>query len=215
MGSTPFGRPSAGGAPAAGTPAKPIRSGTFLLHLGVIYALFAVTMLTYTTFIVTTMVNDLSVPKATAGVLWSVVGGLSIFSGPLFGNVSDRWGHRAGIVSALVAQAIAYGLIAAGTGTIGLYVSILLFGLSAWSLPSIVSAAAGDYFGPERAAGIFALLTLIFAVGQVLGPAGAGFLADWTGGFAAAYGVTTGLNCVAAILCLFLRPPTSRVGADQ
>ncbi len=69
--------------------------------------------------------------------------------------------------------------------------------------------------GPERAAGIFAILTLIFAVGQVLGPAGAGFLADWTGGFAAAYGVTTGLNCVAVILCLFLRPPPSRVGADQ
>ncbi len=215
MGLTPFGRPNAGGAPASGAPAKPIRSGPILLRLGVIYALFAVTMLTYTTFIVTTMVNDLSVPKATAGVLWSIVGGLSIFSGPLFGNVSDRGGHRAGIVSALVAQAIAYGLIAAGTGTIGLYVSILLFGLSAWSLPSIVSAAAGDYFGPERAAGIFAILTLIFAVGQVLGPAGAGFLADWTGSFAAAYGVTTGLNCLAAVLCLFLRPLTGRAGADQ
>ena len=211
-GTTPFGRPGAGGPGAGRTPTKSIRSGPILIRLGVVYALFAVTSLTYTTFIVTTMVNDMSVPKATAGVLWSVVGGLSILSGPLFGNVSDRWGHRAGIVSALLAQAIAYGLIAAGTGTIGLYASILLFGLSAWSLPSIVSAAAGDYFGPERAAGIFAILTLLFAIGQVLGPAGAGFLADWTGGFAAAYGVATGLNCVAAVLCLFLRPPTSRAG---
>ena len=215
MGLTPFGRTNERGRPAAGASSEAIRSGPILLRLGAIYALFAVTMLTYTTFIVTTMVDDLSIPKATAGILWSIVGGLSIFSGPLFGNVSDRWGHRAGIVSALVAQAVAYGLIAVGTGTLGLYVSILLFGLSAWSVPSIVSAAAGDYFGPERAAGIFAILTLIFAVGQVVGPAGAGFLADWTGSFAAAYGVTTGLNCLAAILCLFLRPVASRAVTDQ
>jgi len=215
IGLTPFGRPNGGGGAAAGTPAKPIRSGPILLRLGAIYGLFAVTMLTYTTFIVTTMINELSVPKATAGVLWSVVGGLSILSGPLFGHVSDRWGHRAGIVSALVAQAVAYALIAAGTGMIGLLVSVLLFGLSAWSLPTIVSAAAGDYFGPERAAGIFAILTLVFAAGQVLGPAGAGFLADWTGGFALAYGIATGLNCVAIVLCLFLQPPANPAGANQ
>ncbi|SLN66954.1 MFS transporter [Oceanibacterium hippocampi] len=215
IGLTPFGRPNGSRGAASDLPPKPIRSGPILLRLGAIYALFAVTMITYMTFIVTTMIDELSVPRATAGVLWSVVGGLSILSGPLFGNVSDRWGHRAGIVSALAAQAVAYALIAAGTGMIGLLASVLLFGLSAWSLPTIVSAAAGDYFGPERAAGVFAILTLVFAAGQVLGPAGAGFLADWTGGFALAYGIATGLNCVAIILCLSLRPPAGSTAATH
>ena len=157
------------------------RSWPILLHLGVIYALFAATGLTYTTFIVTTMVDDLSVGVAAAGLLWAGIGGLSIFSGGLFGTISDRLGHRAGMLSALFVQAVAYALIAAGTGMVGLYLSIILFGLSAWSLPSIVAAAAGDYLGPEKAAAGFAILTLMFAFGQVLGPAGAGILAGWTG----------------------------------
>ena len=70
-----------------------------------------------------------------------------------------------------------------------------------------LAAAAGDYLGPERAAAGFSILTLMFAVGQVLGPAGAGILAGWTGGFAVSYGVAAGLNLLAVVLCLFLRPP--------
>ncbi len=190
---------------AAGRAAR--RMWPILLHLGVIYSLFAATGLTYTTFIVTTMIDGLSMMAATAGLLWAGVGGLSIISGGLFGNISDRLGHRAGMLSALLVQAVAYGLVAAGTGMIGLYVSVVLFGLSAWSLPTIVAAAAGDFLGPEKAAAGFAILTLMFAVGQVLGPAGAGILAGWTGGFAASYGVAAGLNLVAVSLCVFLRPP--------
>ena len=153
------------------------------------------------------MVDDLSVTPAMAGLLWAGVGGLSIFSGGLFGNISDRMGHRAGMLSALFVQAVAYGLVAADTGMMGLYISIVLFGLSAWSLPSIVAAASGDYLGPEKAASGFAILTLMFAVGQVLGPAGAGILAGWTGDFAVSYGVAAGLNLLAVLLCLILRPP--------
>lgn len=207
LGLAPYGRPNGTGAHRAAAGGRPTRAWPILLHLGVIYALFAATVLTYTTFIVTTMVDEFAIAPATAGYLWALVGGLSIFSGPLFGAVSDRMGHRAGIFSALFAQAVAYGLVAAGTGLAGLYLSIVLFGLSAWSLPSIVAAASGDYLGPEKAATGFAILTLMFAVGQVLGPAGAGILADWSGSFAASYGAAAGLNVLAVVLALFLRPP--------
>jgi len=179
----------------------------FLLHLGAIYLLFAATALTYTTFIVTTMVDGYGIDTATAGWLWAGVGGLSIFSGALFGSISDRFGHRYGMASALLVQMAAYGLVAGGSGTVGLGISIVLFGMSAWSMPSIVAAAAGDYLGAEQAAAGFAILTLMFAVGQVMGPAGAGVLADWTGGFAASYGVAAGLCALAAGLCGSLRPP--------
>ena len=206
MGLAPYGRSSDTGPATAA--AGPTRTWPVLLHLGIIYALFAATVLTYTTIIITTMVDEFSITPARAGLLWAVVGGLSIFSGPLFGAISDRMGHRAGIFSALAAQAVAYGLVAANTGPAGLYLSIALFGLSAWSLPSIVAAAAGDYLGPEKAAAGFAILTLMFAFGQVLGPAGAGILADWTGSFTQSYAVAAGLNVLAVLLCLFLRPPS-------
>ena len=206
VGLEPYGRPAPATARSSGR--RPISSARFLLHLGSAYALFAMTMLTYTTFIVTQMVDSLSVSKATAGLMWAGVGGLSIFSGTIFGNISDRFGHKAGMVAGLSAQAAAYGLVAAGTGEAGLYVSVVLFGLSAWSMPSIVAAAAGDYLGPEKAAAGFAILTLMFAAGQVLGPAGAGWLAKLTGDFTLAFAVTTGINLLAAFLCLFIRPAT-------
>lgn len=209
LGLAPYG--IASGPPLASGPAPNDSSAklnwNFLFHLGAIYALFGASGLTYTTFIVTTMIDSLSVPPATAGLLWAGVGGLSIFSGPLFGSVSDRFGHRIGLLSALCAQAIAYGLVAMGTGMPGLYLSIALFGISAWSLPTIVSAASGDYLGPEKAAAGFAILTLMFALGQVIGPAGAGVLANSSGSFALSYGVATGLNLFAVFLCLFLKPP--------
>jgi MFS family permease len=207
IGCTPYGR----GDEAAATPraarSQDQRVWPFLTHLGIIYAIFAATGLTYTTFIVTTMVDGFSLETSTAGLLWAGVGGLSIFSGTLFGSVADRWGYRAGMFSALAVQAVAYALIAGGTGLTGLYVSIALFGLSAWSMPSIVAAAAGDYLGPEKVASGFAILTIMFAAGQVAGPAGAGVLADWTGSFEASYGIAAGLNIIAVTLCLTLRAP--------
>ncbi len=181
-----------------------LKVGPFLLHLGIIYALFAATLLTYTTFIVTAMVDELSISTIDAGLLWAAVGGFSIFSGPLFGAISDRFGHKVGMASALSSQGVAFVLMAFDTGPLGLYVSILFFGISAWSMPSIVAAAAGDYLGPEKAASGFAILTLMFAAGQVLGPAGAGVLADFSGGFALAFGVAAGLNLIGVILCPML-----------
>lgn len=204
IGLEPFGHVDGLGNASNQSAKRDLKVGPFLLHLGIIYAFFAATLLTYTTFIVTAMVDELSISTADAGLLWAGVGGFSIFSGPLFGAVSDRFGHKTGMASALSSQGIAFALMAFDTGALGLFVSIVFFGISAWSMPSIVAAAAGDYLGPEKAASGFAILTLMFAAGQVLGPAGAGVLADLSGGFGLAFGVAAGLNLVGVILCPML-----------
>ena len=204
IGLEPFGHVDGLGNASNQSAKRDLKVGPFLLHLGIIYAFFAATLLTYTTFIVTAMVDELSISTADAGLLWAGVGGFSIFSGPLFGAVSDRFGHKIGMASALSSQGIAFALMAFDTGALGLFVSIVFFGISAWSMPSIVAAAAGDYLGPEKAASGFAILTLMFAAGQVLGPAGAGVLADLSGGLGLAFGVAAGLNLVGVVLCPML-----------
>ena len=181
-----------------------------LAYLGLIYAIYAATCLTYTTFIVTVMVQDFNVTETSAGVLWAWVGFFSIFSGALFGFISDHLGRRLGMIVALAVQLFAFVLIAFDSGDFGLYLSVLLFGISAWSLVSITAAAAGDYFGTNGAAAGFAVLTLTFAIGQSLGPAGAGLLSEITGDFAASFAVATGLNLLTITLCWFLRPPPVR-----
>lgn len=182
----------------------------FLIHLGTIYALFGATGLTYTTFIVTTMIDEYGVTTAQAGLLWALIGGLSVFSGGIFGYLSDQFGHRIGMFCAMTVQATAFGLVALQSGPTTLYVSCVLFGIAVFSMPAIVAAAAGDYLGAKAAAAGFAALTVMFAIGQVLGPAGAGFLADWVGSFRASYFVAMILNLIAAALCLSLQSASKR-----
>ena len=209
LGLAPFGRVQAANAGLAGAAERggftSRRVWAILVRLGAVYFFFGITCLSYTTFIVTTMVDDRGLTVSTAGLLWAIVGGLSILSGGLFGNISDRFGHRVGMVAALLTQAAAFALVTVDAGLIGLYLSITLFGLSAWSMPTIISAAAGDYLGAERAAAGFAILTLMFAAGQAVGPAATGWLAQWSGNFSIGYGMLVVCNLVAGALAVGVR----------
>lgn len=179
-----------------------------MVHLGCIYALFGATYVVYATFIVTAMVNERGFGENTAGTFWAVVGGLSIFSGPMFGWLSDRLGRKKGMMLVYSLFTIAYALVAADLPNPFLYASIVIFGLAVWSIPSIMSATVGDYAGPVQAVKAFGFITLFFGVGQVVGPAVAGFTADVTGTFSIAFWLCALLTGTAIILTYYLRPPS-------
>ena len=71
-------------------------------------------------------------------------------------------------------QTTAYLLAASGEGGAYLYASVCLYGAVAWSIPSIMAALAGDRAGPEKVAQLFGVITFIFGLGQIAGPALAG-----------------------------------------
>lgn len=207
-GLTPLGETDAAPIPSESVPIKRKNSNKWtLVHLGCIYALFGATYVVYATFIVTTMVNERGFGENTAGIFWAVVGGLSIFSGPLFGWLSDRLGRKKGMMFVYTLFTISYVLVAADLPNPFLYASIGIFGLAVWSIPTIMSAAVGDYTGPVRAVKAFGFITLFFGVGQVTGPAVAGFTADVTGSFSMAFWLCALLTGGAVVLTSFLRPP--------
>lgn len=179
-----------------------------MVHLGCIYSLFGATYVVYATFIVTAMVNERGFGENTAGTFWAVVGGLSIFSGPLFGWLSDRLGRKIGMMVVFTLFTISYVLVAADLPNPFLYASIGIFGLAVWSIPTIMSAAVGDYTGPVRAVKAFGFITLFFGAGQIAGPAVAGYLADMTGTFSMAFWLCSLLTASAVVLTYFLRPPS-------
>jgi len=179
-----------------------------MVHLGVIYALFGATYVVYATFIVTAMVNERGFGENTAGTFWAIVGGLSIFSGPLFGWLSDRLGRKMGIMVVYTLFTIAYVLVAADLPNSFLYASIVIFGLAVWSIPTIMAATVGDYTGPARAVKAFGFITLFFGAGQITGPAVAGYLADITGTFSMAFWLCALLTTIAIGLTCFLRSPS-------
>jgi len=195
------------GAAPAKAKHKPAPART-MVHLGLVYALFGATYAVYVTFIVTAMVNERGFGESTAGKFWAVVGALSVFSGPLFGWISDRLGRKAGMVIVYSLFTLAYGLAGAAHLPVSfLYASIGLFGIAVWSIPTIMSAAAGDYAGPDRAVKALGFITLFFGAGQVIGPAVAGFLADALGSFSMGFWLCTGLTTLAVAGAALLKPP--------
>lgn len=178
-----------------------------MVHLGCIYSLFGATYVVYATFIVTAMVDERGFGENTAGTFWAVVGGLSIFSGPLFGWLSDRLGRKTGMMAVYSLFTLSYALVAADLPNSFLYASIVIFGLCVWSIPTIMSAAVGDYTEPVQAVKAFGFITLFFGAGQITGPAVAGYTADITGSFSTAFWLCAILTGGAVVLTKFLRPP--------
>lgn len=133
-----------------------------MIHLGAIYLLFGATYVVYATFIITAMVNERHFGEDTAGRFWAVVGGLSIFSGPLFGWLSDKLGREIGMIIVFILFTISYALAAENLSNPFLYASIVIFGIVVWSIPTIMSAAVGDYMTPEQAVKAFGFITLFF-----------------------------------------------------
>jgi MFS family permease len=179
-----------------------------MVHLGCIFALFGATYAVYVTFIVITLVSERGFGENTAGIFWAVFGGLSIFSGPLFGYLSDRLGRKVGLMLVYILFTISYVLVALDLPNPFVYASIAIFGLTAWSIPTIMSAAVGDYTGPLRAVRALGFITLFFGVGQITGPAVAGFTADITGTFSIAFWLCAILSIIAVLLSYFLRSPS-------
>ena len=189
------------------SPILNIYASPVIYHLGAIYFLFGFTYVIYATFIVTTLVNERGMSEEVAGNFWSAVGFLSLFSGPVFGSISDKLGRKAGLVMVFAIQFLAYVLVASGLPGIFLYLSIFFYGIVAWSIPAIMAAAAGDYAGPENAAKALGFLTLIFGLGQISGPAIAGVLAQNAGSFSSSFYMAAAMAGLAIILSAFLKKP--------
>ena len=120
-------------------------------------------------------------------MLWMQVGIVSLPSGFIWGSISDRFGRKIVLVCVFTLQALAFALFGLSHAPAAMYASALLFALTAWSIPALMAALAGDTFGARLAPAALGLMTIIFGVGQALGPWCAGALADATNSYSIAF----------------------------
>lgn len=187
------------------TPAKqPFR---LVSHIGLIYFVFGFTYVIYTTFIITTLVEQYGFTEARAGALWMMIGVISAFSGALFGWVSDHLGRKTGLISVYAIQTVAYVLAASELGEPFLYLSMFLFGITAFSIPAIIAATVSDLLPPSEAGKVFGYVTFFFSVGQIGGPTLAGYLAENSGTFSSSYFLAASLTLAGIILTAVLKTP--------
>ena len=181
--------------------------GRILLRLGLLYGLFGMTFMVYGTFIVATMVKEFGFTESKAGLYWSWVGLFSLFSGVSFGTLSDRIGRNRGLALVFLVQTASYLLAGSGLGGAALVLSVVLYGCAIFAVPAIMAAAVGDYLGVSGAANAFVLITIVFAIGQTIGPGGAGLIAGLTGSFTSTFLISSLLTLGAALLAVSLPKP--------
>ncbi len=174
-------------------------------HLAVIYFLFGFSYIIYSTFFASFLVDERGMLETTAGNLWALIGVLSIFSGLLWGMFSDHFGRRAGFAAIFTLQFVSFLIFSITYDFTGYLISSVLFGLTAWSIPGVMAASAGDHLGSRLAPAGLGLVTLIFGIGQALGPAIAGYLADLTASFSLAFLLAACGALLGAVVSLFLK----------
>lgn len=184
-------------------------------HCGAIYFLFGCTYVIYVTFFVTALVQERGLTEQAAGSLWAWVGLLSLASGPLFGSLSDHYGRKATLAAVFFIQTTAYLLAAARLPMFSVYISLACFGLVVWSIPPIMAALVGDHAGPERTAALFGFVTFVFGIGQIIGPACAGFLAEQSGTFSTSFLLAAVLAGTGMVLSLLLPGKRQPARGDQ
>ena len=178
-------------------------------HLGGVYFMFGFAYMAYMTFFTKRLIADVGYTPEHAGNMFMILGLASLVCGFLWGFLADLIGRKRAMISILLIQAVAYAVFALWTGTGGIVVSALLFGLTAWGVPAIMAVVCGDIVGPLMAPAAYGFLTAFHGFGQAAGPYVAGKLADSLPTFTASYLTAAGVAFLGAMALLPLggRPP--------
>lgn len=175
-------------------------------YLGTVYFLYGFSYIIYMTFFAAYLCREMGMTSGEAGRLWALVGGLSIFCGIIWGGLSDKLGRARGAAIAYMALALSYAIFALLQVKLGFYLSAIVFGLTAWSIPTIMAATAGDYVGPRLAPAGLGFITLFFGIGQALGPWIGGYLADVTRSFTGPFLLACAVSLFGAVMSMGLKP---------
>jgi MFS family permease len=184
-------------------------------YLGVVYFFYGLSYVIYLTFF-TAYLADLGINQVWAGRLFGWLGALSIFCGVIWGGISDRLGRGKGSALAYLVLALSYIIYASSAFfyesyeiKFGFILSAIFFGLTAWSIPTIMAAAAGDFVGPRLAPAGLGFITLFFGIGQAIGPALGGYLRDVSQTFTVPFLVAAGISLIGMVASFYLKKPST------
>jgi MFS family permease len=176
--------------------------------LGAVYFMFGFSYIIYVTFFIAYLTSEATLTPQKAGQIFALLGVASILSGTLWGALSDVLGRRYGSLLAYLTIALSFLVLALWRSSPGFYVSSIVFGLSLSSIPAIMAAAVGDSIGGKLAPAALGFITLIFGIGQSLGPAVAGGIKDMTGTFVGAFVLSAVVSLIGAAGSMLLRKKT-------
>lgn len=183
---------------------REIYASRVLWELGFIYSMFGFSYVVFTTFFATYLVEHQGFGEAQAGKVWMLVGLVSIGSGFLWGLLSDKLGRRNTLIMVYALQGVFLLMIALANNPLLIIIDAVLYALTLWSVPSIMSATCADYVGHEFAPAALGMVTVFFGVGQMMSPWISGYLSDMTHNFAMPFFMSAAAGTTGSILTLLL-----------
>ncbi|MBP7691209.1 MAG: MFS transporter [Anaerolineales bacterium] len=113
-----------------------------------------------------------------AGLLGSLYSVMQLFSGPVLGALSDRYGRRPVLLACLLGTVLAYLIVGLADTLAWLFVAIAVDGLTGGNLTTAYAYIA-DVTAPEARARGMSLVGAAFGLGLMVGPALGGLLSGF------------------------------------
>lgn len=140
-----------------------------------------------------------------AGQIMALGGFMSIFSGPLWGAISDRIGRKISLLMTLFLGGFSMLIAVVFPVQLGFFISQFLWGITVVGMLSLIQALSTEQIDPSFAPVALGYVTVYFAGGQLLGPALGGWMTDHLGGIPAALLLCFGLLMSGFLLSTRLR----------
>ncbi|WP_251550553.1 MFS transporter [Neobacillus muris] len=186
---------------------KAVYKNPNVIHVGLIYGIVGLTYIVQAIFIMSFMLES-GISVKYAGQLMAINGILSIFSGPVWGKISDHIGRRTSLIATMGLVMVSMIVPLLFPTLIGFTIHTILISCTSTGLFTLTQASSMDYVKPAERPIAFSYVTFYFALGQLGGPAIAGWLIEDWGGFKSAFLFTS--ICLAIGLLLTIKLKTSK-----
>jgi MFS family permease len=140
----------------------------------ILFALSGMTCGPWQNYLSTFLTEEGRLSLTTVGQLWSIIGGVGLFSGLLAGMLADRIGVRVVLFASYIALACSALLIALHAQMWQLRVAAACFGLSFYGIYGMIPAYISKTVDAHAAAKIFAIANVFLGLGTALGNVMAG-----------------------------------------
>ena len=168
------------------------------------YTLFGLGYIAYMTFVIAWM-RDGGAGTGQVIAVWCAFGVASLLGPWLWRRPLQAWQP-----ARMLAAAIA--MLAAGTllpllhaGIVSLFVSAVMFGTSMWNIPGAVTNLAKRALPKQAWSSAVATFTIVFSVGQIIGPVATGWLTDTFGSLRIGLAPAVGVLAAGAVIALMQR----------
>lgn len=175
-----------------------------VLLVAIIYGLIGFAYLIPQSFLFSFILES-KIDRFVAGQIMAIGGLMSIFSGPLWGMISDKIGRRKSLIITLITGATSMFIPVIFPVFIGFVVSQFFWGITVVGMLSLIQALSTEQIHPSYAPVALSYVTVYFASGQLLGPGLGGWMIDHIGGISSALLLCCGLLLLAFLFSLKLQ----------